>query len=149
MVLAEVTCHKKEKTPMSNEAIEFLKNNPIQYLATVDESGNPRVRPFMFMLEKNGKPYYSTSNQKSMYTQIKAHPRVEITTTSPELAWIRISADIEFVNDMTLKKEIIEAHEMVKGMYQTAENPEFEVFTISGTAVIADFSGQPPKTYTL
>ena len=134
---------------MSNEAIEFLKKNPVQYLATVDESGNPKIRPFMFMLEKNGKPYYCTSNKKSMYAEIKAHPSVEITTASSEFAWIRISADITFVNDMTLKKEVIEANEMVKGIYQTADNPEFEVFTISGTAVIADFSGQPPKTYTI
>lgn len=142
-------CHREEDTIMSNEAIEFLKKNPVQYLATVDELSNPRIRPFMFMLEKNGKPYYCTSNKKSMYSQIKAHPRVEITTASPEFAWIRISADVEFSSDMALKKEIIEANEMVKGIYQCAENPEFEIFTISGTAVIADFSGQPPKTYTI
>ena len=134
---------------MRNEAIEFLQANPVQYLTTVDEFGNPRVRPFMFMLEKDGKPYYSTSNKKDMYAQMKAHPLVEITTTNPEFAWIRISGTIEFVDDLALKEEIINANEIVRNNYQTADNPEFVIFTISGTAVIDDFSEQPSKTYSI
>lgn len=134
---------------MTDTAIEFLKKNPVQYLATVDENGNPRIRPFMLMLEKNGKPYYCTSNKKPMYKQLKAHPLIEITTANPEFAWIRISAHVEFQNDKQLKQEVINASELVKSLYGSADNPDFEVFTIFGTAVIADFSGEPPKTYTI
>lgn len=134
---------------MTNKAIDFLKNNPVQYLATIDENGNPRVRPFMFMLEKNGKIYYCTSNKKPMYKQLKAHPLVEITTANPEFAWIRISANVSFIHDITIKQEVIKASELVKSLYGSADNPDFEVFTISGTAIIADFSGNPPKSYTI
>ncbi|WP_338095644.1 pyridoxamine 5'-phosphate oxidase family protein [Methanorbis rubei] len=135
---------------MTNEAMEFMKNNPVLYLATVDESGNPKIRPFMFMLEKDGKPYFCTSNKKPMYAQMKNHPNVEITTASPEFAWIRISAKISFSNDLEIKKAVIASSPLVKGIYQTAENPDFAIFTLAdATAVIADFSGNPPKTYRL
>lgn len=39
---------------------------------------------------------------------------------------------------------------IVLGQYGTAGNPMFEVFYLEGAkAVIADFSGNPPKEYTL
>ena len=37
----------------------------------------------------------------------------------------------------------------LKTLYETGENPIFEVFTVSGKATIADFSGNPPKSYEL
>ena len=134
---------------MTNEALEFLKANPVQYLSTVDESGNPRGRPFMFMFEKGGKPYYCTSNKKDVYAQMKAHPCVEISTTNAEFAWIRLSGTVEFVNDIALKEEAIKTNELVRNNYKTADNPELEVFTISGRAIIADLTGQPPKAFSL
>ena len=37
---------------------------------------------------------------------------------------------------------------IVKGQYQTADNPIFEVFYLEDAyAVKADFSGNPPKEY--
>ena len=50
-----------------NDLKKFLEENPVQYLATVGIDGKPKVRPFMFMLEKEGKLYYCTSNQKPLY----------------------------------------------------------------------------------
>ncbi len=39
---------------------------------------------------------------------------------------------------------------IVKGQYDKADNPIFEVFYLDDAkAVIADFSGNPPKEYTL
>ena len=41
-----------------------------------------------------------------------------------------------------------DANELVKALYGSGDNPTFEVFTIAeGKATIADFSGEPPKTY--
>ena len=41
------------------------------------------------------------------------------------------------------------ANPIVKSQYQTADNPIFEVFYLADAeAVIADFSGNPPRTYT-
>ena len=49
---------------------------------------------------------------------------------------------------MEVKKGCM-ANPIVKGQYHTADNPIFEVFYLEDAkAVIADFSGNPPKTYT-
>ena len=37
----------------------------------------------------------------------------------------------------------------LKNLYETADNPTFEVFTVIGKATIADFLGNPPESYEL
>ena len=133
-----------------NEVIEFLNENSVQYLATVDLDGKPRVRPFEFMLEKEGKLYFCTNNQKNVYKQLKKSPYVEITTSSPTFAWIRLKGKAVFSDDMKIKKAIIESNELVKSQYQTANNPIFKIFYLDeAKAVITDFSGKPPREFTL
>lgn len=45
-------------------------------------------------------------------------------------------------------KEMCIANPIVKGQYQTAENPIFEVFSLEEPhGVIADFSGNPPYEF--
>ena len=45
-------------------------------------------------------------------------------------------------------KEACMTNPIVKGQYNTADNPIFEVFYLAeAEATIADFSGNPPKTY--
>lgn len=133
-----------------NEVIQFLNENPVQYFATVGLDGRPKVRPFQFMLEQDGKPYFCTNNTKEVYKEIQTTPYVEIVTSSSTFAWMRLSGKVTFSNDLEIKKAIIEASPLVKSLYQTAENPTFEIFYLDeANAVIADFSGNPPKTYVL
>lgn len=133
-----------------NEIVSFLKENPVQYFATIGLDNKPKVRPFQFMLEKGGKLYFCTSNQKDVFSQLKKCPFVEITTSSRTFAWIRLSGKAVFSDDMEIKKAIIESNGLVKSLYETAENPIFELFYLDGAkAVIADFSGNPPKEYRL
>ena len=50
---------------------------------------------------------------------------------------------------MTVKEGCM-ANPIVKGQYQTANNPIFEVFYLTeAKAIISDFSDNPPKEYTL
>ena len=46
-----------------NEVVKFLKENMNGFLATVEE-GKPKVRPFQFMLEQEGKFFFCTSNKR-------------------------------------------------------------------------------------
>ena len=133
-----------------NEVIQFLNENPVQYFATVGLDGRPKVRPFQFMLEQDGKLYFCTNNTKEVYKEMQNTPYVEIVTSSSTFAWMRLSGKVTFSNDLEIKKVIIEASPFVKSLYQTAENPIFEIFYLDeANAVIADFSGNPPKTYVL
>lgn len=133
-----------------NEVIQFLNENPVQYFATVGLDGRPKVRPFQFMLEQDGKLYFCTNNTKEVYKEMQNTPYVEIVTSSSTFSWMRLSGKVTFSNDLEIKKAIIEASPLVKSLYQTAENPIFEIFYLDeANAVIADFSGNPPKTYVL
>ncbi|MFI3254137.1 MAG: pyridoxamine 5'-phosphate oxidase family protein [Eubacteriales bacterium] len=132
-----------------NEILAFLKENPTQYLATVGLDGKAKCRPFMFLFEKEGKLWFCTNNQKDVYKEMKSNPNVEVTTSSPQFAWVRISGTATFVNNMEVKKGCMEIP-MIQGIYQTAENPIFEVFYLADAkAILADFSGNPPKKLTL
>lgn len=132
------------------EVVEFLKANPVQYFATVGLDGRPKVRPFQFMLEQGGKLYYCTGNAKPVFKEIQKQPWVEICTCNSAFAWIRLSGKVVFSKDMGIKKKLFEQNEILQTIYQTPDNPGFELFYLDqARAVIADFSGNPPKEYSL
>ena len=118
-----------------NKVIEFLKENPVQYLATVGRDEKAKCRPFMFAGEMDGK------------LDMQSNPEIEISVSSPSYAWIRLHGKAVFENNMAAKEMCI-ANPIVKGQYETADNPIFEVFYLDEPhGVIADFSGNPPYTF--
>lgn len=129
------------------EVVEFLQANPVQYLATVGRDGKAKCRPFMFCFEKDGKLWFCTNNQKDVYKDMQANPEVEVSVSNPEYAWIRLNGKAVFEDNKAVKTACMD-NPIVKGQYETAENPIFEVFYLADAkATIADFSGNPPKTY--
>ena len=130
-----------------NKVVTFLQENPVQYLATVGRDGKAKCRPFMFALEKDGKLWFCTNNQKEVYKDMQENPYVEISVSSPEYAWIRLSGKVVFENNMEVKQGCME-NPIVKSQYDTADNPSFEVFYLEDAhGVIADFSGEPPYEF--
>ena len=128
-----------------DRVIKFLTENINVFLATVDK-GEPRVRPFNFMLEEGGKLYFCTNNTKDVYVQLKAHPFVELSTSNQKYEWLRVRGGVRFTDDLPMKAKVLETSQLVKSIYKTADNPIFEVFYIEhGHATLADFSGQPPR----
>ena len=129
------------------EVVEFLQATPVQYLATVGRDEKAKCRPFMFCFEKEGKLWFCTNHTKEVYKDMQENPYIEISVSSPEYAWIRLSGKAVFENNIEVKEGCM-TNPIVKGQYQTADNPIFEVFYLEeAKAVIADFSGNPPKTY--
>ena len=107
-----------------NEVVKFLNENPVQYLANVGRDGKAKCRPFMFAGEMEGKLWFCTNNTKEVYKDMQQNPNIEISVSSPDYAWIRLHGE--------------------------AANPIFEVFYLKDAhAVIADFSGNPPREYDL
>ena len=73
--------------------------------------------------------------------------KVQISVSSPTYQWIRLSGKAVFVDDKAIKEAALE-NPIVKGNYQTADNPAFEVFYLEDAhGVIADFSGNPPYEF--
>lgn len=132
-----------------NEVVEFLQANPVQYLGTVGLDGKAKCRPFMFCFEKDGKLWFCTNNTKDVYQEMQSNPDVELSISDPSYAWIRLNGKAVFENNMGVKKGCMQ-NSIVKGQYGSADNPIFEVFYLKDAkAVIADFSGEPPKTFDL
>jgi uncharacterized pyridoxamine 5'-phosphate oxidase family protein len=130
------------------EVISFLNENPAGFLATTNE-GEPRVRPWGFMYEENGRFFFCTNNTKEAYRQLMKTPFIEFASLNKNMVWVRLRGKITFTEDRKVKERIIEGNSLVKSIYQTPDNPIFKAFYIEhGSASIADFSGQPPKIYT-
>ena len=80
---------------------------------------------------------------------MQANPNIELSVSSPSYAWIRLNGQAVFENNMNVK-EMCMQNPIVKGQYKEASNPVFEVFCLRNAhAVIADFSGNPPREYDL
>lgn len=129
------------------KVVEFLQANPVQYLATVGRDGKAKCRPFMFILEQEGKLWFCTNNQKEVYKDMQENPYVQISVSSSSYAWIRLSGKAIFENNMAIKEACLN-NPIVKSQYKTANNPIFEVFYLEDAhGVIADFTGRPPYEF--
>ena len=89
-----------------NKVVEFLKANPVQYLATVGRDGKAKCRPFMFAGEMDGKLWFCTNNQKDVYKDMQANPQVELSVSSPAYAWIRLHGKAVFENHIVGDEDI-------------------------------------------
>jgi len=116
-------------------------------LATVD-GGKPRVRPFAFMFEENGRFYFCTASNKDVYRQLTECPFIEFTRTSEDMRWLRISGQITFDEDIRSKEKCFANYPMLKGIYQTPDNPLFKVFYLEhGNASIDSMTAEPRKVF--
>lgn len=130
------------------EVIEFLYANPMGSLATTT-ANKPSVRPWGFMLEQDGKLWFCTANNKEVFQQLQKNPAIAFCSTSKDMVTVRVSGEVTFSTDATMKKKIIDNSPLVKSVYQTPDNPIFEIFYLEhGKAIMSDFSGQPPKIFT-
>lgn len=135
------------KNDNMKEVVEFLQENPVQYLATVGRDGKAKCRPFMFCFQKEGKLWFCTNNTKDVYKDMQANPEIEVSVSDSTYALIRLNGKAVFENNMEVKEACM-SNPIVKGQYKTADNPIFEVFYLENAeATIADFSGNPPKKF--
>jgi len=133
-----------------NVVTDFLIKSQVQYLATIGLDDRPKVRPFQFMLEDGGRLYFCTSNQKPVFKEMQEHPYVEFCASGENFSWLRLNGKVVFSKDLGLKGRIQDASPIVKSIYKTPDNPAFEIFYLdAATATIADFSGNPPRTFRL
>ena len=127
-----------------NEILKFLTDNSIFYIATVD--GNiPKVRPFGFVMDFEGKLYFGTSNQKQVYKQLKANPHFEVSTTSKTGEWLRLKGKAVFNTNQKTKQAALDAMPSLSKIY-SVEDSIFEVFYIEeAEATFNDMKGSSRK----
>jgi uncharacterized pyridoxamine 5'-phosphate oxidase family protein len=127
------------------EITDFLSGNFNGFLATLEDS-KPRVRPYQFMVEDEGKLCFSTNNTKEVCKQLKADSSMEFSASNEAGGWIRLRGEVKFSADARIKEKILEKSEVVRSLYKTADHPAFEVFYLDhGLAQIMDAPGQQPR----
>ena len=122
------------------EIIEFLAKNPTGAFATVDND-KPRVRPWAFMMEDQGKLWFCTSNNKNVYKEMQANPNIEFSSWQG-FNILRLNGKVKFSQDTAMKAKILENNPGVKSIYKSPDNPIFEIFYLeAGKATLGE------KTY--
>lgn len=130
------------------KVVEYLSQNKSGVLATAMDN-MPHARPQHVHLIKDCKFYFTTSNQKQAYDQLKANPFIEFVVTGEDFTIVRISGRVRFTDQLEDKQMVIDNAPLVKKGYDTADNPNLEVFILeSGHASMVNlFSGQAAEEF--
>jgi uncharacterized pyridoxamine 5'-phosphate oxidase family protein len=117
------------------QVYEFLQKCPEFYLLTVD-GDRPEGRPFKTLMEYEGCLFFSTTNTKAVYHQLKANPFIQILGKKEKgMDWIRISAMAHECSESWIKEEMLEVSPRCKLLFSSAQDPTLAVFRISDAYV--------------
>ncbi len=129
--------------------VSLLKENPNGVLAT-QVDGNIKTRVFQYLFSDGNKVYFCTSNEKPVYKQIKESPHISFCTYPADYAPVlSVNGKAVFVDDMALKTRALDENPSIKGLYNTPDNPVFELFYIDTEEVETFSFAEGPKTYTV
>ncbi len=131
------------------EIVSYLKKSIVQYFATIGLDGNPKVRPFKFMFEDDGKLWFCTSNEKEIYKELQKNPHIELCVSGEILSWLRLNGMVVFSNNIQMKEKILEINPLVKSIYKEPNNPNFEVFYLNNVTASINEIGKSPVIYSL
>jgi len=125
------------------KSFAFLDRNIEVSFATV-ENGRPRLRVFQIMKREGTTLYFATSTKKSVYTQLRENPNVEIMGYDRN-EFVRLSGIAIFdVNDSTAK-EIYDTNPVLSRLYKDYRNLVY--FRIEPQEMeYYDLTPTPPKS---
>jgi pyridoxamine 5'-phosphate oxidase len=102
------------------EILEFAAKNPICALATIDGT-KPRVRTIMLCRADEDGIIFTTGRDKDVNKQLQADPAVELCFYNADQGLqVRIEGAVEMVDDLDLKKQIVEAFPFLKPWVEQA-----------------------------
>lgn len=142
---------KHEMSVMRQKTLKFLQDTKTFYLATTEDD-KPRVRPFGLVVEHDDKLWFGTANTKVVFRQLQANPFVEISATSSDMEWIRLSGKAVFENNIEVKQKAFELLPMLANIYKSPDDPVFEVFYLANATVTFQSLGNygtKPKVHKL
>ncbi|MDR1471973.1 MAG: pyridoxamine 5'-phosphate oxidase family protein [Synergistaceae bacterium] len=127
------------------QVVDLVRKAGVFHIATID-GDHPRVRPFGFIMVFEDKLYFTTANQKNFYKQLQKNPNVEFSAMIDEGKWIRVEGKAIFDGSLAAKKQAFEVFPNFKNIYQSPDNPIFEVFYLeSPSAVLYSMTEAPQK----
>lgn len=124
------------------EVLDFMLEARVFHVATV-EDGLPRVRPFGFVMEHEGKLAFVTGKFKDIYKQMQAEPHVEMSCCCGEdMLTLRLSGKARFVTTPELQQRAIDIMPVLGKMYEVGSD-RFQVFVLDDAkAVFVTMAGE-------
>ncbi|MBP2654751.1 MAG: pyridoxamine 5-phosphate oxidase [Firmicutes bacterium] len=123
------------------DVLDFLTANKVFYLATTG-GDQPHVRPMGFVMDYDGKLTFCTSNQKDMYKQLVANPKMEICCVDAEGNTLRLCGKAVFCTTDETQRKALELMPSLKRLYAVGDK-KFEIFYLdNGQAVCQSMSGE-------
>lgn len=107
--------------------IDFFTKHNCGFLATT-EGNMPRIRPWSFLFEEDGKIWFLTTNNKRVFKQLQENPHIEFCSRSSDGVHGRIGGKIELCNNLEIKERVLEERPLLKNIYGEPENPLLESF---------------------
>jgi uncharacterized pyridoxamine 5'-phosphate oxidase family protein len=134
-----------------SEIFEFLNANPVFHLATV-EARRPHVRGMLLYRADEKGILFHTGKMKDLHKQLTENPQVEMCFNNgnfENLIQIRISGSVELVEDIELKKEIVQKRDFLRPWVEQAGYEPLAVYCMKkGVATIWTFkTNLAPKDF--
>jgi len=102
------------------EVLEFVTKNPVFSLATIDGS-RPRVRMIMLYKADADGIIFCTGRDKAVCKQLRSNPAVELCFYNEKAGrQVRIEGNVERLDDLELKKKVVEAFPFLKPWVESA-----------------------------
>ena len=122
-------------------AYDFLKAAKTFYLATID-GDQPRVRPFGAVAVFEDKLYITTGNQKSVFSQLMANPKVEISGMVGG-EWIRLSAVAVRDDRRQARTAMLEENPDLRALYHEDDGIMEVMYLKDASVMICSFTAPP------
>ena len=123
---------------------KYLKNAGTYYLATLDEDGQPRVRPFGTANIYDGKLYIQTGLKKNVAKQMrKPGAKVEICAMGKDGTWLRVAGEIVYDPSTEAQKAMLDAYPSLQKMYAVDDGNTAVFYLKNATATFSSFTGEP------
>ena len=126
-----------------NRVVEALKEHSPFFIATIEKDA-PRVRPFSSVTEFEGNLYLCCNNQKEVYKQLKANPKLELCGMSKEGSWLRVSG-VAVEDDRIEARAAMLQDPTGPAVLYTADDGLFVVFRIEQVKAIRSTFTAPPE----
>ncbi len=122
------------------EVRDYLKECDCYFIATVDEEGKPRVRPFGTAEIFEDHLYIETGKKKEVFKQIMANPYVELSACKSPSEWIRVSGKLVFDDRVEAKKDMLDKNPVLRNLYDENDDNTAVFYFEKGKAIISSFT---------
>ncbi len=121
---------------------KFLKDAGVYYLATVDQQGKPRVRPFGTAHIFEGKLYIQTGKSKDVSRQLMANGSAEICAFK-DGEWIRVAGTLVEDDRVEARKSMLDAYPGLRRNYDENDGNTQVLYFKDAVATISSFTHEP------